>query len=223
MKFSRFTLFVMIALLLNACTFTVGNMEGVRGSGVSASEIRTVTGFTGVEIAGSAEVTVEFGDTESVVVETDDNLLPYIETKVSAGSLVIGTKPNTNLNTNLGIHAHVTMKSIEKARVTGSGNMTISGIQAETVKFDLPGSGNITATGTAKTVNITLPGSGNIYCDGIQSETVTAQLSGSGNITANASESIKASLVGSGNIRYRGNPVKVEQSVTGSGIISPLP
>jgi hypothetical protein len=223
MKFTNLTMFLILALFLNACTFSIGNREVIHGSGVSASETRSVSGFTGVEIAGSADVTIDFGETESIVVETDDNLLPYLETKVSSGSLVINTKPNTDLNTDLGIRVHVTMIKLEKARITGSGNMNITGIQADTMKFDLPGSGNITASGVADNVTLNLSGSGNIYCSEVQAGVATVQLNGSGNITVYASESLKATISGSGSVRYRGNPGKLEQSVPGSGSITAMP
>jgi hypothetical protein len=222
MKTNRFTLFLIAAFLFSACTVSIGSKEIIQGSGVAASETRSAQGFTSVELAGSAEVRITFGEQESVVVEADENLLPYITTKVSQGSLVIGVKSNTNLSTNLGIRVHVTMKRLEKAHLTGSGSIDVTGMQANTVKFDLPGSGNINASGLAETVNISLGGSGNILCGDVQAGSAAIQLSGSGNITVFASESLEATIQGSGNIRYRGSPAKVDKSVPGSGTIEPM-
>ena len=77
----------------------------------------------------------------------------------------------------------------------------------------LPGSGDITVTGTTSNATITLLGSGNIYCDGLKAHSVGVQIMGSGNVTTYADESLDASILGSGNIRYSGQPAQVTKDI----------
>lgn len=206
-----------LALLILACSISVGSPETIQGSGVVASENRPVSGFNAIQLAGSAEVTVHFDQAETVVVEADDNILPLVETVVRGGRLVINIEPNTSIRTTNPIHVMVTMKSLEAASLPGSGSITIAGLDTRSVAFDLPGSGNITVDGRVDSMNVTLDGSGNLLCGELQAQSARVDLSGSGNVTVFASESLDATIRGSGNVFYRGSPAKVNKSVPGSG------
>lgn len=214
-------LIMMLATL--ACVINFGNNQTVSGSGNIVRQERSVGAFTSIELAGSGNVTVEVGGTQSVVVETDDNIQPLIETTVRNSKLIISTKPNTSIQTKQPIQITVTVKFLDGASITGSGNIDIKNMAADNTTVDLSGSGNITVAGTAKSIQATLTGSGNINCGDLLVQTATVSLRGSGNVTVNTSGSLDANITGSGNIKYRGNPAKVNQSVTGSGSINSIP
>jgi hypothetical protein len=224
MKNMRFIAILVILLLPSlACSLSLGSQQVVQGSGVFSRQERDASNFTGIEIAGSADVLVSFGDTETVVVETDDNIQALIKTDVRDGKLVISTRPNTDITTRLGVRVTVTMKSLESASIRGSGTINISDLQADKVEFSLPGSGSILASGTADSVTATIGGSGEILCADLQAQSVDVDISGSGNITVYASESLDATILGSGTVQYRGNPPDVNQSIPGSGTIHAVP
>ena len=215
-------LFVVVLLL--ACnTVTIGGNNVVDGSGVVVSETRSVSGFDSIELPGSADVDIKIGDGESVVVETDDNILPLIQTEVRGHTLVIRNKPLTNIRTQNGVQVTVTMKSLESLRIPGSGNVTITGLDGGSVALDISGSGNVIAQGTADSVDINLSGSGNILVGDLQARTVEVRIGGSGNVEVYASEALNASIPGSGSITYRGIPASVDKSISGSGSIDPVP
>lgn len=224
MKNTRFLPAVLVTMMLIlACGISISGSQVVHGSGKITSQTRTVPEFTSIELAGSGDVTVRVGGSQSVVIETDDNIQPLIETTVRGGKLVVGTKPNTSISTKQPVHVTITVKSLDSASLTGSGNITISDMNADAASINLQGSGNITTSGKAQNVQATLTGSGNIVCADLQASSATVRISGSGNISVNASQSLDASISGSGTIKYRGNPTRVNQSVTGSGSINPIP
>jgi hypothetical protein len=223
MKSTRFIPLLFVIMFLSmACGINISNPKTVDGSGISDSETRSVQEFTAIELAGSGDVTVTIGEIQSVVVEADDNILPLIETNVKGGKLVISTKPFTSINPNLPVRVTVTVKVLEAAKVSGSGNITIQGLMAKAVRFDLPGSGNISAAGTTEKVTISLNGSGNILCDDLKAQSAIVDLNGSGTINVYASESLDATIKGSGTVQYSGNPAHIKQSVSGSGTIIPI-
>lgn len=214
-------------LLVSACSLfnniNIGTSQRVEGSGVLAREERPVSGFDSIEIAGSADVTITIGASESVVVETDDNIMPLIKTEVRGDTLVIDTRPNSNINTDLGVRLTVTMKSLKTASIAGSGDIDITGVQGGALNVEIFGSGNITATGMADSVNVTLNGSGNVLCAELQVQDARVRLNGSGNVNVYATRSLDATISGSGNVLYGGNPAQVQTSVPGSGSIDPMP
>lgn len=213
--------FIIMALVQGACSFGTFSPIIVVGSGKLLRENRSVSGFSSVELQGSANVDVTFGATELVVIEADDNILPLIETKVYNGQLIISTKSNTSINTANPVRVDVTMKALKGVTLSGSGNIDVAKMAGDSLTVTLPGSGKITVTGSSTAVNISLPGSGNILCSGLQAKTATVKLSGSGNVEVFASQSLDASILGSGTIRYSGNPAQVKKSVIGSGSITP--
>ena len=211
------------ALLLAAlaCSALSLDMNQVVGSGHVISESRRVANFTAVELLGSADVTVVPGSNQSVVVKADDNIVPLIETTVNNGTLVIRTKPSTSFRTPNRVQVIVTMNNPDHVTLSGSGNLSVSGVTGPVFAVDLAGSGEITVTGTADSVSINLPGSGNVHCDGLKARSAKVTLLGSGIVTVYASESLDASILGSGTIRYSGNPAQVTKNISGSGTITP--
>ena len=73
------TTILLVALLVSGCGFQV-----VTGSGKVATETRNVSGFTSVTLAGIGNVYLTQGETESVRIEAEDNLIPYFETSLRA-------------------------------------------------------------------------------------------------------------------------------------------
>ena len=164
---SKKILLGMAALMLAAlaCSTLSARANRVVGSGNVVSEPRDVTNFDSVELAGSGDVNILLGDSESVNVQADDNILPLIETTVTNGKLVIRTKPFATITPSNRIVVTVAMKSLKQAMLSGSGNLHIAAMSGPDLTLELPGSGDITAEGTVDHVNINLLGSGNINAD----------------------------------------------------------
>ena len=75
------------------CTvFTLVSCDQTTGSGNIVTETRNTGRFDAISVGGSFEVEVKMGDAMSVVVEADDNIMKYIETKVSGNTLKISTE-----------------------------------------------------------------------------------------------------------------------------------
>ena len=224
MKNLRFSLFLLAVVFSTlACSINFGDRQSVEGSGVLALQERTVKTFQAIEIAGSADVDVSIGEPQSVIIETDDNILPLIETEVRGDTLVIRTVSNTSIISEHPIHVIIIVKSLDTVRIAGSGNMNIEGLAAEKLQIELPGSGNITATGTAERVVVSLGGSGNILCGDLAAQSAEININGSGNVTVDTSESLDVHISGSGNVHYRGNPAIINKSVSGSGSVVSIP
>ena len=90
---------VLALLVLPACglTFNLANSNRVNGSGNTASETRDVSGFTEVSLEVPSTLYIEQGDTESLTIEADDNVLELIETEVVGSRLTLGIKPSIRL------------------------------------------------------------------------------------------------------------------------------
>src|SRR5262245_51190311 len=73
---------VLIALLLDRVLVDRSDHRPGTGSGVAATQARSVAPFTGVDLAGANNVVIRVGAKQSVVVHADDNLLRRVTTRV---------------------------------------------------------------------------------------------------------------------------------------------
>ncbi|MBN1872859.1 MAG: DUF2807 domain-containing protein, partial [Anaerolineae bacterium] len=87
---------VLIVMATNlACKITIPSInididvEKVEGSGNVIEETRDVRDFSRVRLAGFGRLHIERGDTESLRIKAEDNLLQYITTEVKDGELDI--------------------------------------------------------------------------------------------------------------------------------------
>jgi len=216
----------------------------IQGNGNLQKETRKTGTYTAISVAGSMHVEVIYGNSNSIEVEADENLLPYIITEVKGNELVIKTKNFTSINSRHKMTVYATVTRVNSLHLSGSGSITgegnfsndgktdirISGSghvrmsfsQAGSLYVAISGSGNIKLDGSASTVDASISGSGNADCTGVVCTDASARISGSGNVRIFANRSINASLTGSGNVYYSGPATDVRQRTSGSGKIIKL-
>jgi hypothetical protein len=200
-----------------------GGLRGVRvgGAGAATTQTRQVPSFTGIDALGSAKVNVSVGGTQSVVVHAGRNLIDQVTTDVRSGVLQIGMRPGMRLFSGGDVTVDITVPALDSVKLTGSGDVDVSGVSAQQFTAVLPGSGRVVVSGTAQTVQAQLAGSGQLELSNLRAQDVAAEISGSGDVTVYASRSLDATVSGSGSIRYAGDPAQVNRNVSGSGSISP--
>jgi Putative auto-transporter adhesin, head GIN domain len=189
----------------------------LQGSGVAAAQSRVLPSFSSVELAGSNKVTVEVGGPQSVVVHADNNLVRHVTTKVMAGTLVIGT--TGTFTTSSPMSVDVSLPALAAIRLSGSGEISVNGIDQPRLIVTLSGSGALDATGTATQLDVTLSGSGLAQLSNLVARDVHAVVAGSGLIRVAPTAFLNAAVPGSGAIIYSGNP-QVTSSVTGTGAVT---
>jgi hypothetical protein len=222
-------LLVLLALALVAATAAVtyalvdgsSTSDTLRGSGVETSESRTVADFDSVELVGSNNVTITVGEEEqSVRVYADDNLVERVTTTVSAGALVVGNAPGS-FTSRSPMKVEIGLPALSAVTLSGSGNVTVSGVDEPRLTVTLSGSGNVFADGSTDALDVTVSGSGQAQLDSLVARDVDAVVSGSGVIVVTATESLDASVPGDGAILYGGGPAAVTTTVSGTGAITP--
>lgn len=208
-------LFIVVGLLLSSCT-----KESIRGSGTEVTEDRAVNNFSRVETAGSHLVFISQGAAFKVEVKGYENLVPYFETTVNNGRLLLGFKENVSV-TNNNIQVLITMPLVEGLSLAGSGAMVASGTfpTITNMSIDIAGSGDIAIeNGSAANLTTNISGSGNIKAFGFVAVAANSTISGSGNTELTATSTLNGKITGSGNIYYKGTPAVTSQ-ITGSGAI----
>jgi hypothetical protein len=209
---------VAFACAVTSCNFDINFGPGIKGSGKVVSESRNVSGFREVVLKGSGNLSIDVNGTETLTIEADDNLLPYLTSDVSGGQLTLGTKDNTNISPTKDVTYKLTVKDLNNIELAGSGNINGRNIKSDHLKATIAGSGNITLDGTTDESEVTIAGSGNYQSPNLRSKAVKVNIMGSGDAELNASEKLDANIGGSGTVKYSGNAV-VTQHIGGSGSV----
>jgi hypothetical protein len=210
---------VMLVLTAAACDEVSIDIDidGVRGSGTVATEMRDVAGFDEIVVFGSGTVDISVTATESLTIEAEDNILPLLTTNVSGSRLELGSREAFSATRE--IVYTITVIDLTRVEINGSADVTAVGLDTEAFRVEINGSGDIQPEGTASRVEVAINGSGNY--DGVDLATPDAsvRISGSGSVVVNATETLDVEISGSGDVEYLGDP-ELTESVTGSGDVS---
>jgi len=212
-----------------------------KGSGTLARQTREPGPFSAVALSMGGAVELRLGNTESVTVEVDDNILPLVETVVENGTLRIRpTQRNARLDTRK-LKVVVQARNIERITVAGSGNVnaqqlrapqldlevggsgniTLQDVTSEAISVAIGGSGNLKAGGTVERLRISIGGSGRVHTEQLAARTASVSIGGSGTAVVWAKQTLGVSVAGSGDVSYYGDP-KLNTSITGSGRVHRL-
>jgi hypothetical protein len=211
---------IVLALLLTACGTTVASsVETIRGSGNVVTTERNVTGFSRIQINLGADLALTQGNSESLTIEADDNLMQYIETKIDNGRLIISTPNNVSVTPSRFIKLNVDFSTLREIEILGSSNITANALDLDTLTIRFSGSGSTGLTGSVNEQIIVISGQATMHNFGLISNRVTVDISGNGTIEVNAEDTLNLTVAGMGIIRYTGDPT-ISQQVNGSANIS---
>jgi len=153
----------------------------------------------------------------AVTVTGEKAVVPRLLTEVRDGVLTISADRSYDSRSRLVVD--VTTRSLTAAELRGSGEVTVSALDASTFRALLSGSGTITLDGRVDDLSARIGGSGSVQAAGVRARTVSADIGGSGDIDVTASEALDARIAGAGAVRYAGSP-RVTTTMTGAGSVT---
>jgi hypothetical protein len=227
--------------------FTGGNSETERvvGSGIMKEESRTVKGFNRIRIeaGGVTEITQnQANDQNSLSVEADENLLPYITSEVHGGELRLSIKPGVSLAPSQSIRFTITVNSLTDLDVSGSseaklarltsdqltlqasgmGKISGDSLQVNSLLVKSNGAGSVSVAGQTDGLEVEMSGSSRLRAENLQSQVAKVQISGAGEALIWVIRSLEARLSGSASLNYYGAPPTITQNTSGSASVQGL-
>ena len=180
-------------------------------------ESRPVSEFSQVGVSAPIDVQISIGDTHSLAFEGDAEAISRLEAVVESGRLEIRARPGEKSWTwNRKVTARIVARRIDGLAVAGSGDITASGIQGESLKVSIAGSGDVRVGGKVEGLTANIAGSGEIRAADLDAQRVNITIAGSGDATVRAQQALSVAVSGSGDVRYYGDPT-VEKTIMGSG------
>lgn len=205
-----------MSVLAVATSGCVINIEPpIVGSGVLAMQDRQVKEFDAISLRCVADVTVTAGSAPSLLIQTDNNIIDLISTRVDGKTLRIeGTR---NYKASNPVKITITVPSLEEMEVTGGGNVDISALDEKKFELRITGSGDVHVVGTAQNVKTEITGSGNAKLGDLVAQSMEIHILGSGDAEVHVEEKLDVHITGSGDVAYTGEPKSTTRHITGSG------
>ncbi|MEO7210831.1 MAG: head GIN domain-containing protein [Chitinophagaceae bacterium] len=219
--------------------FSCNMKERIRGNGKSGHIEKTLTVADKILISGNYDLEIVQGNTKSIQVIADENILPYIIIDEKENRLAIRTKDNYDLSPTNTIHLILTTDKLSELNVNGMADVTSASVLtgADYLKLEIVGSGDISLqvntpslsahiagmgdiklSGETKDLKIMIDGEGDFKSSNLKAENVSIIINGTGNADVFASTKLDVKISGSGDVSYLGNP-QLTQHIAGSGKI----
>lgn len=204
------------------------------GQGPMVEQELDLNAFERVSLSISADVYLKQGDTQSIQVKGQQNIIDNLITDVQDKTWRI--RFDRPIRRSQGLKIFITLPYLSGAKVSGSGNIesehtwqaasfyagvTGSGninllVQTDDLSSKVSGSGNIQLGGSSKEYSAQITGSGNIKAYELVAEHCKVRISGSGDARVDAQEQLDVRISGSGDVMYTGRP-RVNSKISGSG------
>lgn len=211
-------LIILLGLALNGCNTVSLGIGQLRGSGKVTNERRDVGSFTAIEASGVGDVIITKGDTDALIVETDDNLQASVLSEVRGNTLYLGMESNTSMNNVTHMVFNVTVRDLKQITLSGAVRVSAHNLSGDMLTVLHSGAGSITCDGAVNEQDVTLSGAGRYDGAALASDQATVNLSGLGSVVVQVRNRLDATVSGAGSIEYIGSPDLYEQ-VTGMGSI----
>ncbi|WP_296949707.1 head GIN domain-containing protein [uncultured Massilia sp.] len=218
---------LLIAVLLIGVSYSMLRAQGISGpsspgSRLVASDKRPFSGAIAVDASGPINLTLRQGPVPALEVRGEQRLLANIDTSVDGDTLHIGPR-GILLRHRQPIEVTVTMPSLERLSVNGSGEQVVSGFAGERIELMLGGSGQVRFNGRYREIQATIHGSGAMEVTGGNSDKVQAEILGSGQLTlVGAARELDATTRGSGELdarHLRADEARLEHQGSGSSAL----
>lgn len=193
------------------------------GSGNVVREERPVSGFDRVSLEGLGDAFITQREGEALTVEADDNLMPYIQTEVRDGTLILGMTDavqNRDVRPSRPIRFHVGMERVAGLDVLGGGDMEASSLVAGDLEIVQQGVGDLIIHSlVAEELDVRQKGAGEIFIDVLTAREVRVYVGGSddvhiGRITA---DELLVIIGGGGDAELAGQVVEQSVFLFGAG------
>jgi hypothetical protein len=235
-KHTMLILFLLVALLVG-CT---PPGAPITGTGKVVTQEEEISGFDKVEVSDAFKADISQGETFSVVVRLDDNLLQYLEVVKQGSTLKIGLKTNRIVRDSTQ-EAEVTMPGLTGLDLSGASQGTITGfksadpfdadvsgasnlrgdIEAGDARFDVSGASHVTLRGSADDVTVDASGASSVDLADFPGADASVKAGGASEVTVNASGTLDVDGSGASHVYYVGSPTLGTIDTTGASEVEP--
>lgn len=217
-------LFMTATLLFSA---SESKSQTIKGNGDIAKETRNVSSFSKLELNSVMNVFLKQTGSESVTIEADKNLIPFIKTYVKESTLIIEIEKDIKFDGYEKMNVYVSLVDLNNIENNSVGNvksenqlnlssLTIENnsvgnldldLNCKNLNTEINSVGNVSLSGKADNVSIENNSVGNLDAIDLTAVNLTIESNSVGNSNVYATGEISIEANGVGNVIYKGDPV----------------
>lgn len=224
--------------VFSSCHYILG--ERIYGNGHIATRDQNVGSFNSVDVGGAIVVHVKEDAAQSVKIETDENLMQYIEVYTSGSTLNIHPRNGFNLDPSREITVYVSAPAYKGIEVSGAskaiGDNAISGndglklgasgaskmqieVNGGSVGGDVSGASEINLKGQVAKFDFQASGASHINAYDLAADEAVVDVSGASSMEITANKNLRAEASGASHVRYKGN-ASVNSNTSGASSVN---
>ena len=209
-----------------------GDVGGPMTVGRPQTQERDVSAVTAVELRTSGDLVIERGAETSLTIAAGSLVIDELTSEVEDGVLRLGSDRGGRDGeiryvlvvpelTSIAVHGSGDVDSDASGdqlavSVSGSGDVRVRDLAADSVVVRIIGSGDVELLGAADSHQATIAGSGDLTASELTTRTGAVSVEGSGNATVHVVEQLDVSIAGSGSVTHTGG-AEVTSTIDGSG------
>ena len=206
MKFAKIELLLVATMLfvtVNISFVSLVNAQGpVNGNGEIMEQIRPLTNFTSISLDFPATLLIVNGETPSFRIITDENVLPYIGTRVRSGKLFISQdrwiEPSQRVEIRIGV------PFVSELITSGYSDAIIEAARGPRLRLDI-GVGSVSVLGAVNRLQVRTK-TGTIDAAGLEASYADIAISSSGVVKLGAVSELIVDIYEKGVVVYEGEP-----------------
>ncbi|GAB3991224.1 hypothetical protein GCM10028807_20860 [Spirosoma daeguense] len=229
------TIIIFCVLIVFTTYQPVWAQDGIVGNGQIEKQQRSVGAFTKLNARIGVRVRISTGDAGKVDVEGESNVLEYVVTSVKNGELTVMLDEHKHFRQTKTVTVTIHIAKLDQILIrTGSSLQSDLPIQADNLTLAVETGSKLTASITAKTLDLTvrdgsraslqgnvaeadihMSGAGNLDAEKLTIARSDVKLDGASRANIHVTESLQASADGVSSLVYSGNPTVKSQDVSG--------
>jgi hypothetical protein len=200
-----------------------------------------VSDFDRLSFSGIGNIIITQGDTESLKVEAESNVIERLEISSGGKKLKIGFKNNFfNIIPTKPVNFYLSVKDLREISMSGVGSIKCDNLATDDLSIDSSGAGSVDMNLTTTVLEVALSGAGKVNLAG-QTQSQSIDISGAGSYSAkeftskdcevsisglgraivNATDTLDVNMSGLGTVEYVGKPA-VSQDISGGGSVKSI-
>ncbi len=228
------------ALAFTACSSF--DREAVRGSGDVVTRSYEVGDFDRIRVSRALEVSITPGDTYSVKLSADDNIVEHISVDRRGDTLVLDVDDDVSLR-RATHHFDITMPDLDGVELHGAAGAELSdltlsggleldlsgaseldgaGIDVDLLRLDLSGASEIRLDGVGEQADVHASGASFVELRDLTVADAKVELHGASKANITATDHLAADLSGISKLRYGGDPELGRIETSGGSDVAPV-
>jgi hypothetical protein len=188
------------------------------GQDSRSRENRQVSGFTGINASSVFNITVQKGNTESLVIEADDFTMPYVRSEVRDGVLHLYLDRSFGDNRAGKLDATIVMQNLEYVTLAGVNSLVVEDLfTPDRFRFNGRGVSTLSINLNTNQLEVVVSGVGNIEINANVSEHTRFNISGAPTISGNLiSKQVVFDYSGAGSVTLTGSATNATINASGA-------